>query len=79
MQVHPIKSTLHAPGTKRLKLKYDDLISSFAFNLNLRRYHESGEAASVQLHEDFSVHNFMLDVVAGRCRLKPADTRVETS
>jgi len=31
----------------------------------------------VQLHEDFSVHNFMLDAVVGQCRLKPADSRVE--
>jgi len=29
---------LKAPGTKRLKLKYDKLLSSFAFNFNLRRY-----------------------------------------
>ena len=27
-----------APGTKRLKLEYDELLSSFAFNLDLRRY-----------------------------------------
>ena len=27
-----------APGTKRLKLKYDELLSSFACNFNLRRY-----------------------------------------
>ena len=37
-QVKPIKPALKAPGTKRLKLKYDELPSSFAFNFNLRRY-----------------------------------------
>ena len=37
-QVDPIKPTLKAPGSKRLKLKYDELLSSFAFNFNLRRY-----------------------------------------
>jgi len=38
VQVDPIKPTLTAPGTKRLKLKYDKPLSSFAFNFNLRRY-----------------------------------------
>ena len=38
MQVDPIKPTLKAPGSKLLKLKYDELLSSFAFNFNLRRY-----------------------------------------
>jgi len=37
-QVDPNKHTLKAPGTKRLKLKYDEMLSSFAFNFNLRRY-----------------------------------------
>jgi len=27
-----------APGTKRLRPKYDELLSNFAFNINLRRY-----------------------------------------
>ena len=34
-----MKPMLKASGTKRLKLKYDHLFSSFAFNFNLRRYH----------------------------------------
>ena len=38
MQVEPMKSKLTAPGTKRLKLKYDNLLSFFAFKLNSRRY-----------------------------------------
>ena len=38
MQVDPCRPTLKAPITKRLKLKYDELLSSFAFNFNLRRY-----------------------------------------
>ena len=38
MQVDPIRPKLKVPGTKRLKLKYDNLLSSFAFNFNLRRY-----------------------------------------
>jgi len=34
----PIKATLKAPGTKRLKLKYDEPLSKFAFKINLRHY-----------------------------------------
>ena len=37
VQVDPIIPTLKAPGTKRLQLKYDITLSSFAFNFNLRR------------------------------------------
>jgi hypothetical protein len=37
VQVDPIKPTLKAHGTKRLKLKGDQLLSSFAFKFNLRR------------------------------------------
>jgi len=38
VQVDPIKPMLKSPGIKRLKLKYDELLSSFAFKFNLRRY-----------------------------------------
>jgi len=38
VQVGPIKPTLKAPGTERLKPTYDRLLSNFAFKLNLRRY-----------------------------------------
>ena len=38
VQVDPIKPTLKPPGTKRLKLKCDVLLSTFAFKFNLRRY-----------------------------------------
>jgi len=40
VQVVPIKHMLIAPGIKRLKLKYDNLLSSFAFKFKLRRYIE---------------------------------------
>ena len=33
-----MKPTLKAPGNQRLKLNYNELLSSFAFNFNLRRY-----------------------------------------
>jgi hypothetical protein len=37
VQVDPIKPTLKVPGAIRLKLKYDRLLSKFAFKCNLRR------------------------------------------
>jgi len=38
VQVEPLKSKLKEPVTKRLKLRYDHLLSIFAFNFNMRRY-----------------------------------------
>ena len=38
VQVEPIKPTLKAPGTKRLKLKYYKLLSTSAVKFKLRRY-----------------------------------------
>ena len=38
MQVDPIKPMLKTPVTKRLTLKYDEPLSTFAFKINLRRY-----------------------------------------
>jgi hypothetical protein len=38
VQVDPIKPTLKAPGTKRLKLKRDEPLSKFALKFKLRLY-----------------------------------------
>jgi hypothetical protein len=38
VQFEPIKPVLKAPGTKRLILKWDKLLSNVAFTVNLRRY-----------------------------------------
>jgi hypothetical protein len=38
VQVDTLKPRLQAPGSNRLKVKYDKPLSSFAFNLKLRRY-----------------------------------------
>jgi hypothetical protein len=38
VQVEPIKPALKAPGSERLKLNCDDVLSNFAFKFNLRRY-----------------------------------------
>ena len=47
-QLDPIKAILKAPGTKRLKLKYDELLLNIAFKFNLRRYSAVGAAAALQ-------------------------------
>ena len=60
VQVDPVKPTLKAPGTKRLKLKYDELLSNFAFPSNLRRY-----AAGEYLDDD--------ERQVGRRRLTPTE------
>jgi hypothetical protein len=38
VQVDPLKPKLKPPGAKRLNLKCDILLSTFAFKVNLRRY-----------------------------------------
>jgi len=49
VQVECMNTVLKAPGTKRLKQRYDKLLYRFAFNFNLRRYTE------VSLTTDYSV------------------------
>ena len=38
VQVDPMNPMLKPPGTNLLKVNYDKLLSSLAFNFNLRRY-----------------------------------------
>ena len=53
MQVDPIKPTLKPPGTKRLKLKYDEPPSKFAFKFYLRRYNKAAHTQRFfQNHDD---------------------------
>jgi len=49
VQVDPTKSTLKAPGTERLKLKYDEPPLEFAFKFNLRCYTVDGQMTSIML------------------------------
>ena len=44
----PIKPVLIAPGTKRLKLYYDEPLSNFDLDFNLRRY-SMGTAAAASI------------------------------
>jgi hypothetical protein len=45
VQVDPVKSKMKPPGTKRLKLNCDILLSTFAFQVSLRRYTTAAAAA----------------------------------
>ena len=75
MQVDPIKATLKAPGTKRLKLKHDELLSTFAFNFNVRRYSKGVTHLSltVKFYDGLYVH---YDIVEGG---KQQDARSHTA
>ena len=55
MQVDPIKSTLKAPGIKLLKLECEELLSTFAFKLNLSRYNEDDDNFDDDVFGDFGV------------------------
>jgi hypothetical protein len=46
VQVDPIEPTLKALGTEILILNCDEMLSSFAFNFNLRRYTKEAKAAA---------------------------------
>jgi hypothetical protein len=48
VQVGPIKPTVKAPVTKRLKLMCDDPLSYIAFKFDLRRYSEVAERLTPQ-------------------------------
>jgi len=60
----PIEPKLKAPVPKRLKLQYDNLLSSFAFNYNLRRY-------TVAITVDSYGDVFVADYLVCRSRLTP--------
>jgi len=54
--------TLKAPGSKRLKPKCDELLSTFAFNFNLRLY------VTVKMLQTHGIRNV---VIAGKARYHP--------
>jgi len=47
VQVDPIKPTLKPPGTERLKLNCEILLSTSDFKFNLRRYTKEAAAAAI--------------------------------
>ena len=69
MQVDPIKPSLKAPGTKRLRLKHDTPLSNFAFTFNLRRYTEAaGTGGGAKTAMEMAASSGHARLV-GRCRM----------
>ena len=60
--IDPNKLTLKAPGTQPLKLKYDEVLSSFAFKFNLRCYTEGEDS---ELNEAVRLKHRVLDLRQG--------------
>ena len=67
---------LKPPGTKRLKLEYDGLLSNFGLNFNLRRYSKWRRrrggwtsAAPGSVHRRRRATPLRRTPVVGRCRL----------
>jgi len=56
---------------QRLKLQYDELLSNFAFNFNLRRYIKAASSLVkvVMRRRTFFSSTWLLSRKAGRCRL----------
>jgi hypothetical protein len=74
VQVDPIKPTLKAPNTKRLKLKSGEPPSNLAFKFNLRRfileqYAWTSLSLTVTCEEYVENTNFFPLTQVGRCRL----------
>ena len=59
MEVDPANPMSKAPGTKRLKLKCDELLTNFASSFNLRRYTkvEAERARSLTLAAEIDAAN----------------------
>jgi hypothetical protein len=77
VQVDPIKPKLKPPGTKRLNVKYDILLSSSAFKFNLRRYKEGAEQRRVLQpeHPGGSAQGKVVHVDPMKPKLKPPGTK----
>jgi len=65
-----MKLMFKALGSKRLKVKYDEMLSSFAFSFKLRRY---GEAMDVRERCLKGLKDRLIEraniIQVGRCRL----------
>jgi hypothetical protein len=64
VQVAPIRPTLKAPGTKRLKLQYDDTAFNFSFRIQLAPLHHDDDDEEPVAH---TPRTSFTEV--GRCRL----------
>jgi hypothetical protein len=69
VQVDSIKPVLKAPITKRLKLKIDGPLSSFAFKFNLRRYNKEIVIEKIKDLVQEKYGGIAETVMVRRCRL----------
>ena len=79
MQVDPIKPKMKAPGSKRLKLQYDALLSKFGLEFSLRCY---SEAAVAELEEErgrSAVVAAVAEDKVGRCRLTVSESELKAT
>ena len=66
MQIDPVRPKLKPPGTKRLKLNCDILLSTSAFKFSLRRY---TEVFADNLEGVAAIHSTLLDAFVDHTRL----------
>ena len=71
VQVDPINATLRAPGTERLKLNYEELLSNFGFKFKLRRYNKELEKLSTMRVKDGDEPVTWVYDKVGRLQLDP--------
>ena len=71
VQVDPMTPVLKPPGTNRLKLQYDILLSTSAFKFNLRRYCGVGGVMDPMAAMQHMQH------LVGRCGFTLSWTRVD--
>jgi hypothetical protein len=69
VQVDPMKPKFKPPGTKRLNLNCEILLSTSAFKLNERRYIEGAVFGAVHCDGHHYVAAMRNDVKVRRCRL----------
>ena len=77
VQLDPIKSTLRAPVIKRLKLNYDEPLSNFAFNFNLRRYNLASCSLEERRAADMATGGGAWVVEAAATAVPSCEDRVE--
>ena len=77
MQVDPLESNLKPPGTKRLKVRCDLLLSISGFKFNLRRYTEVAalNAKLAEQHESVAARGRGLHSSTFQLNLTVYDTK----
>jgi len=68
-RLNPVEARLERDWHQCLKLKYDELLSSFAFNFNLRRCTVAATGLAAEYKGCLqAAHQYINDTQVGRCR-----------